>query len=501
MSEDRNTLIKVEGVTKKFGAITALNHVTFEVKAGEITGIAGHNGAGKSVLIKVMGGIHKLDEGNIYYYGEKIKLYSPKDAQQRGFYIVPQELVIARQMTVADNIFVGQKEAQGGVLRLTRKKHIVHEAEVLLKQYFDIDLAGDTIVDTLDTVTQRVIQVVRCLRAGAKVIVFDETTAGLSQNEREMLFTHMKNLAKQGMGIIFISHMISEILTICDSVTAMREGRIIGAERTSNLDARKVVEMIAGKDYIGKRCQKPVCKDETAMKVNHLSTENERISDISFELRKGEIFGIYGLRDQGQTMLLETMFGIYKSTKGETIVGGKKTRYRHIKSNLHTGLAYLPERGVKTVFRTKSILENIEVSYLNMHERMFQVTRAAKSEKFIETANKLQIRGLADMNSKLTSLSGGNMQKALLARMLSIDPDVLMVIEPMQGIDIGAISEIRSILLDLANQGKTIIISTAEIDNIIEMCNRVAIIREGRLISVMDADESNRNLIIEESTK
>ncbi len=501
MAEIQNALVKVEGITKRFGAITALDNVTFEVKAGEITGLAGHNGAGKSVLIKVMGGMHKPDQGKIFYYGEQVKLHFPKDAQERGFYIVPQELVIARQMSVADNIFVGQKEAESRIFKTTRKKYIVQEAEKLLKQYFDIDLAGNTIVDTLDTVTQRIIQVVRCLRAGAKVVVFDETTAGLTQNEREKLFVHMKTLAQKGLGIVFISHMISEILEICDSVTAMREGKIISSKRTSDLDARKVVEMIAGKNHIGMDYVKPPCKNDVALSVSHLSTENNGITDISFDLCKGEIFGIYGLRDQGQTLLLETMFGIYKSMKGETVVGGKKTKHGRIKENLHAGLGYLPERGVKTVFTTKSILENMDVAYLNMHEKMLQVKRAAKPKKFTDIANRLKIRGLSNMDAKLTSLSGGNMQKALLARMLAIDPDILMVIEPLLGIDIGAKDEIRAILLDIANQGKTIVISTAEIDDVVGICNRVAIIREGRLVSVMDADEANKALIIEESTK
>jgi ABC-type sugar transport system ATPase subunit len=501
MSETQNTLVKIKGITKRFGAITALENVNFEVKAGEITGLAGHNGAGKSVLIKVMGGMYKPDEGEIFYYGEQVKLHSPKDAQERGFYIVPQELVIARQMSVADNIFVGQKEAESRFFKTTRKKYIVQEAERLLKQYFDVDLDGNTIVDTLDTVTQRILQVVRCLRAGAKVIVFDETTAGLTQNEREKLFIHMRTLAQKGLGIIFISHMISEILEICDSVTAMREGKIINSERTENLDARKIVEMIAGKDHTSMDYVKPSSKGEIALSVKNLSTENNRIADISFDLQKGEIFGIYGLRDQGQTLLLETMFGIYRSTKGEAVLNGRKTRYRRIKDNLHAGLGYLPERGVKTVFTTKSILENMDVAYLNMHEKMFQVKRAEKSKKFIDIANRLKIRGLSDMNAKLTSLSGGNMQKALLARMMAVDPDVLMVIEPLLGIDIGAKDEIRAILLDIANQGKTIVISTAEIDDVVGICNRVAIIKEGRLVGIMDADEANKALIIEESTK
>jgi ribose transport system ATP-binding protein len=497
----KEILVRVDGIHKKFGGINVLQDVSFTLNKGEIMGLSGHNGAGKSVLVKTIGGIFKPDKGKILFGEEEVRLNSPKDAQDRGYFVVPQELNLARKLSVADNIFIGRSEFATKRLGIINKKFINEESKRLLNHFFGVKVDPTTQAGELDTVSQRLVQVVRCLRAGAKVIVFDETTAGLSQHEREKLFEHMKLLSDKGIGIIFISHMISEMMNICDSVTALRGGRLIGVEKIENLTHTKVIEMIVGKEYVESGFEKPSVSNETLLHIRDLSTKNGRLSNINFDLKKGEILGIYGLRDQGQSLLMETLFGAYKKGMGEIELEGKKVKINSPKDAITNGVTFLPERGHKSVFPSKSIVENLVVKSSNFIEKGHYVKKDMEKQKAIEVVKKFSVRGYSSLDKKLTSLSGGNMQKVLIARSMMINPKVLMLIEPTQGIDIGAKEEVKELILHAAKQGKGIIISTAEIDDIIEICNRVIIIKDGKLRAILDADEKNKELIMEESTK
>jgi len=499
-SNSKDILIRVEHISKHFGGINALQDVSFTLRKGEIMALAGHNGAGKSVLVKIMGGIYKPDKGKIFFNEEEVKLKSPKDAQERGYYVVPQELSIAKQLSVADNIFIGRNEfasRYGGVIN---KKYIYEESKRLLKEFFNIEVDPFVLAGELDTVTQRLIQVVRCLSAGAKIIVFDETTAGLSHTERDILFRHIKLLASKGIGIIFISHIISEMMEICDNITVLRDGKLIGVEKMETLTAAKIIEMIAGKDLKVNVSEKSSLSNEIIFSVRNLSSKNRSLSDISFEVRKGEIIGIYGLRDQGQTLLMETIFGAYKKGSGELELEGKKININSPVDALQNGIVYLPNRGVKTVFSTKSIIENLVVETSNFLDKSWFVKEKYEQQFTNDVVKTFRVRGYSSLNDKLSSLSGGNMQKVLIARAMMLNPKVLMFMEPTEGIDIGAKEEVKQLILQAAKQGKGIIIVTTEINDIIEICHRAIIIRERKIRSIIDSTEEKRNLIIEEST-
>ncbi|MDK2789240.1 MAG: ribose transport system ATP-binding protein, partial [Epulopiscium sp.] len=424
----------------------------------------------------------------------------PKDAQERGYYVVPQELSIAKQLSVADNIFIGRDEfasKYGGVIN---KKYIYEESKRLLKEYFNIEVDPFMPAGELDTVTQRLIQVVRCLSAGAKIIVFDETTAGLSHTERDILFQHIKLLASKGIGIIFISHIISEMMEICDNITILRNGKLIGVEKMESLTSSRIIEMIAGKDLKVNISEKSPLSNEIVFSVRNLSSKNRSLSDISFEVRKGEIIGIYGLRDQGQTLLMETIFGAYKKGTGDIELEGKKINIKSPVDALKNGIVYLPNRGIKTVFPTKSIIENLIVQTSNFLDKSWFVKEKYEQQFTDDAVKTFRVRGYSSLNNKLSSLSGGNMQKVLIARAMMLNPKVLMFMEPTEGIDIGAKEEVKQLILQAAKQGKGIIIVTTEIDDIIEICHRAIIIRDRKLRAIIDSTEEKRNLIIEEST-
>ncbi len=494
-------LIRAEGIYKHFGGINALQDVSFTLHKGQIMGLAGHNGAGKSVLIKIIGGICKPDKGKIFFDEHEVNLTSPKDAQDRGYFIVPQELNLARQLSVADNIFLGRDEFAPNHIGVINRKYINQESKNLMKEYFGVDIDPEIAAGELDTVTQRLIQVVRSLRAGAKVIVFDETTAGLSQHERDILFEHMQLLSGKGIGIVFISHMISEMLDICNNITVLRGGKVIGLEKVENLNSTKLIEMIVGKEFTGNTFVKTIPSDEVLFSVKNASTKNGRLSDISFDLRKGEILGIYGLRDQGQTLLLETIYGASRSGSCEIKIDGKDMGIKSPKTAIENGLTFLPERGIKTVFSSKSIVENLVVQTSNFVERGHWVRKESEKQYASEVVEKFKVVGYSSLEKNLTSLSGGNMQKVLIARTMMLNPKVMMFIEPTQGIDIGAKEEVKELILQAALQGRGIIIVTAEIDDVIDICNRAIIIKDGKLRAILDANETNRSMIVEESTR
>lgn len=498
-SHESDILIDVESISKNFGGINALEDVSFTLHKGEIMALAGHNGAGKSVLVKTMGGIFKPDKGRIIFDGNEVKFNSPKDAQEVGYYVVSQELSISKQLSVADNIFIGRNEFASGHVGVVNKKYIYEESKKLLKEYFDIEVDPLVPAGELDTVTQRLIQVVRCLSAGAKVIVFDETTAGLSHTERDILFKRIKVLASKGIGIIFISHIISEMIEICDNITVLRGGRLIGVEKIENLTAADIIEMIAGKHVNVSGSEKLPISDEVVFSIKNLSTKNKKLTDINFDVKKGEIIGIYGLRDQGQTLLMETIFGVHKKETGDLELEGEKVDIKSPVDALKNGIVYLPNRGVKTVFRDKSIVENLIVETSNFVDKGWAVKEKNEREFTEDVIKTFAVRGYSSIDNNLRSLSGGNMQKVLIARAMMLNPKVLMFMEPTEGIDIGAKDEVKQLILKAAKHGKGVIIVTTEIDDIIEICHRAIVIRDRKIQSIIESNEDNKNLIIEES--
>lgn len=499
-AQSKEILVRAQGISKKFGTVDALIDVDFTLRRGEIMGLAGHNGAGKSVLIKTMGGIYRPDNGKIFFEEQEAKLSSARDAQARGYFVVPQELNLARQLSVADNIFLGREGYAKKYTGFINQRFIEQKAHQLLLEYFQVDVDPALPVEQLDTVTQRLVQVVRCLAGGAKVIVLDETTAGLAQQERDLLFSNMRLLAEKGIGMVFVSHMISEMLGICDQITALSAGRLTGVDSVQNLDSDKLISMIIGKEFAPEAIEKSLCDSDVLFRVEGLCSKNHKVSDISFDLKKGEILGIYGLRDQGQTLLMETIYGASPKGSGEVLMRNRKLSIQSPSDSIQNGMTYLPERGRKTVFYSKSIAENFAVQLCNFKDKSHRVKLKKERKAAAQAVKKFGVRGFSSLDNKITSLSGGNMQKVLIARTMALNPKVFMLVEPTQGIDIGSKEEVKQLLLEMARQGTGIIIATAEIDDIIGICNRAIIIKDGKLKAVHDAEECNRVKILEEST-
>lgn len=492
--DGRKELINAKGISKRFGVVEALKNVDFVIHSGEILGLAGHNGAGKSVFLKTICGIHKPDSGVIEYEGTAKTFSDIREAQEWGLYMVPQELTLATGLTVMENVFIGRREfSQKG---LVNRKYIISETKRLFKEFFNLEIDPTAEVGKLDSVTQRIVQVVRCLQDGAKVVVFDETTAGLARHEKEILFGHFKALAEKGLGIIFVTHMLDEIFQVCEHVVVFRAGEKVGAYDIEELSEKKLIECIVGEKTERANFEKTQRSEEVVLSVSNARTINGSVSNVSFDLHKGEIIGIYGLQNQGQTLLLDSLYGIYEYARKDIAIAGHSLHIKRPVTAVKNGFSFLPERGVKTNFDDKTILENLLVQYSRFQDRHMMIDRGRERREGEEQVGKFGVKGYASLEQRLDSLSGGNRQKVLIARTLLNHPKVMMLIEPTQGIDIGAKTEVKRLLLQAASEGCGIIIVTAEIDDIIEICNRVLVIRNGKIIDTLDATEENRLDII-----
>lgn len=491
---EKTVLISAKGINKRFGVVQALNNVDFTVRKGEIIGLAGHNGAGKSVLLKILCGIMNPDSGTVTYLDANEPITDIQGTQDWGLYLVPQELSLSTKLSVADNIFIGRKEFTKNCL--VNKRYIYSETKRLFKEFFNLEIDPMAEVGKLDSVTQRIVQVIRCLRDGAKAIIFDETTAGLTQNEREKLFGHFQTLKSNGLGIVFVSHMLDEMLSVCDTISVLRGGNNIGVFEVKDLTEDTLIEHIVGKKLGEYKYTKNPCSDEVLLSVKNVNTMNGNVRDVSFDVHKGEIIGIYGLHDQGQSLLLDSIFGEYRYVNKEISIEGKNVNIAKASDAVANGISFLPERGRKTNFTDKTITENMMAQVLAYKEKTFFTNRKREQELAQEQVGRFGIRGFSSLSDKMTSLSGGNIQKVLIARIMMNNPKVMMFIEPTQGIDIGAKTEVKRLLLEAAANGCGIVVVTAEINDIIEICNRAMIVRNGQVINILDATEENKLEIV-----
>jgi ABC-type sugar transport system ATPase subunit len=496
---NNNILLKCEKLSIKFGYKYALRDVSIEVHRGEIVGLAGHNGAGKSVLVNTIGGNFRAESGKVFYENKEVRHLTPHKAKAFGYNIVPQELNVSTQLSVADNIFIGTIYYSKSIFKFVRRKYIYHEASRLLKEYFGVDVDASKAAGNYDTIVQRLIQIVRCLITGAKVIVFDETTAGLTVHERERLFEHIGNLSESGVGIIYISHILPEMLELCDRVVVLREGSLVATHDVRNLTMEQLVGDIIGRNYQPVIYKKEAISKDVLLEVKRCSTENGRIKDLNITLHKGEILGIYGLRDQGQVAMMEALVGAEKTSGGEVALDGKAMEVRSPGDSIRSGITYLAERGIKTNFPTKNIYENLIVQTSKFIDKTKWIHPGKEKAYSSKVLDDYSISGLASIERRITSLSGGNIQKVLLARQITVDPKVMIFIEPTQGIDIGVKGEVKQLLLKMARQGKGIIVVTSEIDDVFDICNNVLIVRKEKIVCKYEAVEANRNVIMAES--
>ena len=491
---DQPALLEMRGITKEFPGVKALDGVSLTVRPGTVHALMGENGAGKSTLMKCLFGIYSKDSGTITLDGREVNFKSSKEAMENGVAMVHQELNQALTRTVTDNLWLGRYPKVGGIMvsESTMRKRT--------KEIFDqleVHVDPKAIMSTLPVSQRQMVEIAKAVSYNAKVIVFDEPTSSLTETEVEHLFRIINMLRDKGCGIIYISHKMEEILRISDDVTIMRDGQWVATRPASELTMNEIIRLMVGRELTNRFPPKDNVPGEAILEVENLSGKYTRLKEASFQLRKGEILGIAGLDGSGRTEVLENLFGSMTKGSGTIRLHGKEIKNRNPRESIKNGFALLTEeRRATGIFGIRDILDNTVISNLKSYlmggiclsdKKMREDTDWAIQAMRIKTpSQKTQIR----------SLSGGNQQKVIIGRWLLTKPEVLLLDEPTRGIDVGAKYEIYQLIIDLAKEGKGVIMVSSEMPELLGVCDRILVMSGGILAGEVDAKNTSQEEIL-----
>ena len=487
-------ILEMKGIVKSFGPVKALKGVDFDLRAGEVHALMGENGAGKSTLMKVLTGIHKPNEGTIHYNGKQVEYSKPKEAMDDGIVIVHQELNMMNDLTVAQNIFIGREEiSQGFFIDDNAANKKAKELFNLLK----LDINPQEKVGHLTVGKQQMVEIAKALSMDAKVIVFDEPTAALTESEINELFVIIDDLRKKGVGITYISHRMDEIARITDRVTVMRDGEYVGTVNTKDTTKDEIIAMMVGRTiYEDPKAASAVPEDApVVLEVEHLNAGSS-VKDVSFVLRKGEILGFSGLMGAGRTEVARLLFGADKKDSGTIKINGKEVDIKNPQDAIREGIGYLSEdRKRYGCIVDMTIANNTVMTNLDKYVHSFLINDSeivTASDKFVKS-----LRTKTPSSKQLVrNLSGGNQQKVVIAKWLEQDSDILIFDEPTRGIDVGAKSEIYTLMNELVAQGKSIIMISSELTEILRMSDRIVVMCEGRKTGELDISQATQERIL-----
>ena len=493
-----SVLLEMKGISKRFRGVQALNGVNFDLREGEVHALVGENGAGKSTLMKVLTGIHQPDAGEIFYLGKPYAVKNIGESQALGISMVHQELNMMNDLTVAQNIFIGREMRSGFIIK---DNDMVKETRAIF-DHIGIDIDPKIKLGRLTVGKQQMVEIAKAVSRDCKVLILDEPTAALTQTEIDELFRIMADLKSKGIGMIYISHRMDEIKTISDRITVMRDGEYVGTVDTDSVTKDEIINMMIGRVvYEDPKNHSEVPEDaETVLEVKNLTSGN-LFKNVSFKLRKGEVLGFSGLMGAGRTEVARAIFGADPIDSGEIYVNGKPVSIKSPKDAVNLGIGYLSEdRKRYGLMLDKSVAENTALASLDKYIKFGIINdRKIKEEAQIENA-KLKTK-TPSMEQALKNLSGGNQQKVIIARWLIKNSDILIFDEPTRGIDVGAKSEIYTLMNELARSGKSIIMISSELVEILRMSDRVLVMCEGKKTGELDISEANQEKIMQLATK
>lgn len=491
-------ILSMKGITKSFSGVAALKNAALDLKAGEVVALMGENGAGKSTLMKILTGIYSKDSGEIQYMGQEVCFKGPAESEEAGISIVHQELNMMNDLTVAQNLFIGREEMNGFLIDDKKMNEKARELFKILK----IDINPAEKIGNLTVGKQQMVEIAKAISSKAKVIIFDEPTAALTDSEIEELFKVIRDLKKQGTGMVYISHRMDEINVISDRVIVMRDGEYVGTLITKECSKDDIIKLMVGRAIFGEpKTASNVAKDApVVLKCENLN-RGKAVKDVSFELRKGEILGFSGLMGAGRTEVARLIFGADKKDSGKIFINGKEVTIHTPQDAVAHGIGYLSEdRKRYGLIVDKSVEENTVISSLNDFVKGFFIDKAKSkevSQKYVESL-KTKTPSVSQLVKKL---SGGNQQKVVIAKWLVKNSDILIFDEPTRGIDVGAKSEIYALMERLAKEGKSIIMISSELPEVLRMSDRVIVMCEGRITGILDIAEANQEVIMQSATK
>ena len=491
------TILKMQGIQKYFSGVHALNGVNFDLRAGEVHALMGENGAGKSTLIKVLCGIHAKDGGTIEYLGNQVSFSNIGESQDAGISVIHQELNMMNHLTVAQNMFIGREFMKKGFID---DKAMEAEAQ---RQFEKMGVKIDPSV-TLGSLTvgkQQMVEITKAISRDCKLLVLDEPTAALTLPEVEELFKIMRELKEKGIGMIYISHRMDEITRISDRVTVMRDGEYVGTVNTAETTKDDIVKMMVGRVIMGeqKPCSNCPADAPVILEVKNLNAGKE-VKDVSFNLRKGEILGFAGLMGAGRTEVARALYGADRKQTGDIYINGQKVNIKTPEQAVKHGICYLSEdRKRYGLMLQKSIIENSAIASVDDYIHAGLIDDGKMRENSAHY-NELLHTKTPSMDQLLKNLSGGNQQKVIIARWLMKNADIFIFDEPTRGIDVGAKSEIYNLMDDLVKQGKSIIMISSELPEVLRMSDRIIVMCEGRKTGELDIAEATQENIMQLAT-
>ncbi|MGZ2410510.1 ribose transport system ATP-binding protein [Rhizobium ruizarguesonis] len=488
-------VLEIRNVSKHFGAVKALTEVSFSLEKGEVHALCGENGAGKSTLMNIIAGVLQPTEGDVLVDGASVKVTSPAVAQSLGLGLVHQEIALCPDATVAENMFMAATNRRRSpfmnYIRLER------EAQVVMNRLAPIDVRRN--VGDLSISSQQLVEIAKALTLDCRVLIFDEPTAALTESETQILFAIIRDLKAQGISIIYISHRMAEIFSLCDRVTVFRDGRYVSTEKVADVTPDDVVRRMVGREITQLYPEKQALAertDEVILSVRDLG-DGSRFADVSFDLRKGEILGVGGLIGSGRTEIAEGICGLRPVTGGEVQLHGQRLRTRSYAQAAQAGVVYLSEdRKGSGIFLDLSIAQNIAVLDLkSLTGPLGLLNSKAEADRAHNLVRRLGVR-MGGIDMPVSSLSGGNQQKVAIAKQLAVDPKVILMDEPTRGIDVGAKSEIHRLLRDLARAGIGIVVISSELPELLGLCDRVLVIHEGTVAGEVEDEAMTEEAIM-----
>ena len=498
-----NDLLSMENVSKAFPGVQALDNVSLSVRPGEVLGLVGENGAGKSTLMKILSGAYPADAGSVYLRGQPVQILNPHHAQRLGISIIYQEFNLMPNLTVMENIYIGREPGQLGFVSHRKLKG---QTESLL-QRLGVRLSANAIVRDLPVAEQQMVEIAKALSQKVQVLVMDEPTSALSEAEVQTLFGIMRELKRQGISVIFISHRMEEIFTISDRVMVLRDGHNVGTLVAAEATEDDLIRMMVGRtlrEYFHEETAPTHAPDrEIVMEVRGLTRTGNKadpsaivLHDVSFELRRGEILGLAGLVGAGRTEMVRAIFGADERDAGEVYVHGKLARINSPADAIRLGIGFVPEdRKAEGLILNQPVRDNIALPSLNSLTRFGFVRLREEARRVQEYVNRLQIR-TPSLERRVNNLSGGNQQKVVISKWLMRKPEILIMDEPTRGIDVGAKTEIYSLMRQLVQSGVSIIMISSELPELLAMSDRVVCVAEGHVTAILDQSEATPELVM-----
>ncbi len=498
---DGDIILKTKSINKIYQGTLALQNVNFNVHYGKVNVLVGENGAGKSTLMKVIAGIEQQTSGEIILKNKQIQLKSPIDASEKGIGIIHQELNLFPNLSVAENIFITREIFRNG--QIDHKAQEEKTKEVMVRLEHDID--PKTLVSNLRIGQQQIVEIAKALSQDVDILIMDEPTSALSNEEVSVLFKIIKELKSNNVSIVYISHRLEELMQIGDFITVLRDGHLIAESSMENVDIPWIINKMVGHDSLKSiRKENKEISNEIVLKVENLSLPNLGggflLDNISFSLKKCEILGIYGLRGAGRTEMLECLFGVHPDSTGEIYIDGEIVKTKFIEGRIKTGISLIPEdRHREGIFQNLSITSNMTMSSLKNYTNFIHIDSKNEKDNVKKQVKAMSIK-LANIDNLISSLSGGNQQKVIIGKSLLTSPKVLLMDEPTRGIDVAAKTDIFKIMNSLAASGQGIILVASELKEIMAISDRILVFSKGKITGEFNREEATEEALVNAST-